>query len=73
MRVKVDDKVLSRPQGQACSPLSWGPQGAATNHELAAIAGYARLGEIRDRGGDFERVQVDGSTHMYRLTRPPMT
>ncbi len=50
-------------------------QGPATNHELAQIAGYrfgARLGELRHQhGGDFNRVEVDGSTHVYTLTKEP--
>jgi hypothetical protein len=49
-------------------------QGPATNHELAQIAGYrfgARLHEIRDKGGDFERAGVDGATHIYTLKQEP--
>ena len=48
-------------------------QGPATNHELAEIAGYrfgARLGEIRDHGGDFAKTQT-GDAFVYRLTKEP--
>lgn len=49
-------------------------QGSATNHELAEIAGYrfgARLGEIRDNGGDFRGQHVTGGTWMYELVTEP--
>ena len=76
VRLTPMTRELKRREGNYRLVLERLTRGPATNHELAALAGYrfgARIYELKRDGAEIERVQTDESTHVYTMTKGPTT